>query len=579
MSVTITALLLLAALQEPSAVPGSLRGPQEGTLLELTTLQVSNGDREATPHFNVGYSASGLNRWEFWFENERDVLFRGEPDYPARAINEHGRYGSEDWAVERQDLLLTSMPLLIDALHSDVPAIREAAALSLGRIGYPAADTFLQRTTRDSVESVRQAAYMGLGLMASEQGVEFLVTTFEENDTQATRAFAALGLGLSGRVEGGTVLKAYLNKVYYNKSWKAEEDLLLASMLAAGVHGSNDFTPLLMNLVKAMGDEATTTRLRTTALQALGAIGDRRARPVLEEALHETTHGIATAAAQALGRLGDKGAVGQLAVKVRESKDERLRGICLLAIGRLGGRQAEAVLKELRPTQKNEANLHAAWAIAAGMAQFDGAYPALVATLLHGTDDRQHDENAKPRRDEEVLRGAAAIGLGLYGAPGGKSQIERVLSMKNVSPTFRGYLATGLGMVGTDAADELLLELAAKEKLTPEERRGIATGLGLAKSEKTSVALVKMLVSDKDDGVRWAASRALATSRSTAALRALAEALHEELGAQNQDIQAAHLVMGLGFLGDAHSGATISSMLAGMDYRQESRLMLALSHY
>jgi HEAT repeat protein len=199
--------------------------------------------------------------------------------------------------------------------------------------------------------------------------------------------------------------------------------------------------------------------------------------------------------------------------------------------------------------------------------------------LLHGTDDRQHDENAKPRRDEEVLRGAAAVGLGLYGAPGGKSQLERVLSMKNVSPTFRGYLATGLGLVGTDAADQLLLELAAKEKLTPEERRGIATGLGLAKSEKTSAALVKILINDTDDGVRWAASRALATSRSTAALRALSDALHEELGAQVQDIQAAHLVMGLGFLGDAHSGATISSMLAGMDYRQESRLMLALSHY
>ena len=579
MSVTITALLLFAAIQEPSAVPGAHRGPEGGTLLELTSLQVPGGDNTAAPDFNLGYSNSGLNRWEFWFENERDVLFRGEPDFPARAVNEKGSYGSESWAVERQDLLLVSMPLLIDALHSDVPAIREAAALSLGRIGYPAADTFLQRTTRDQVESVRQAAYMGLGLMASEQGIKLLTSTFEENPDQATRAFAALGLGLSGRVESGTVLKGYLNKVYYNKSWKVQEDLLLASMLAAGVHGSNDFTPLLMNLVKAMEQDATTTHLRTTAIQALGALGDRRARPVLEESLLDTGFGVATAAAQALGRLGDKGAVRQLAEVVRESSDQRLRGICLLAIGRLGGRQAETVLKELHPTRKDEESIHAAWAIAAGMSKFDGAYPALVATLLHGTDDRKHDDNASPRRDEEILRGAAAVAVGFYGAPGGKSQIERCLSMKNVSPTFRGYPATGLGLLGTDAADELLIELTTQEKLTPAERRGIATGLGLAKSEKTSVALVKMLVNDDDDGVRWAASRALATSRSTAALRLLADSLREELGAQVQDIQAAHLVMGLGFLGDTHSGATISSMLAGMDYRQESRLMLALSHY
>lgn len=579
MSVTIAALLLLAAPQEPSSVPGSLRGPQDETLLELTTLRLANGEQGETPHFNTNSVVSGMNRWEFWFEHERDVLFRGEPDFPARAVNEHGSYGGESWAVERQDLLLTSMPLLIDALHSDVPAIREAAALSLGRIGYPAADTFLQRTTKDPVESVRQAAYMGLGLMASEQGTEFLIHAFEDNDDYGTRAFAALGLGLSGRVEGGTVLKGYLNKVYYNESWKAQEDLLLASMLAAGVHGSNDFTPLLMNLLKAMDGQATTTRLRTTAIQALGAIGDRRARPTLEEALNAKEYGVPEAAAQALGRLGDKGAVGQLATMVRESNDVRLQSLCMLAIGRLGGRQAEAVLKELRPVKGDEENLHAAWAIAAGMSGHDGAYPALVATLLHGTDDREHGENDSPRRDEEELRGAAAIGLGLYGAPGGKSQIEKVLEMKNVRPTFRGYMATGLGLLGTDAADELLLKLAVNEKMTPDERRGIATGLGLAKSEKTSIALVKILLEDEDDGVRWAASRALATSRSTAALRLLAEGLRTELGEINQRVQAAHLVLGLGFLGDAHNGATISSMLAGMDYRQENRLIGALSHY
>ena len=103
--------------------------------------------------------------------------------------------------------------------------------------------------------------------------------------------------------------------------------------------------------------------------------------------------------------------------------------------------------------------------------------------------------------------------------------------------------------------------------------------MGLAKSEKASIALVKILLEDEDDGVRWAASRALATSRSTAALRLLADGLKTELGEQNQRVQAAHLVLGLGFLGDAHNGATISSMLAGMDYRQESRLIGALSHY
>lgn len=578
MLATLPAILLLAALQEPSSVPGAYRGPEDETLLEFVSHGSTAGGTGSSGQI-LHPLTGGWDRWEFWFEHERDVLFRGEPDFPARAVNDRGTYGAEDWAVERQDLLLTSIPLLIDALDSDLPAVREAAALSLGRIGYSSADFFLQRATQDKVESVRQAAYMGLGLISSEPGVNFLVQVFEEDHDASTRAFAALGLGLSGRVEAGSALKVYLNSVLYGETWSSDEDLTLAAMVAAGVHGSQDFTPLLMSLLEETSKKKGNHRLVSTAIQSLGALQDSRARPMLEEMLKSKGDRIPEAAAQALGRLGDRAAVLALADIYEESHDTRLRSFSLLAMGRLGGRQAEVKLKELRPEKKEEESIHASWALAAGMCRLDGAYPHLVSTLLYGTDDREHDEDRAPRRDEEILRGAAAMALGLYGAPGAKSQISLCLDANGTDPSFRGYLAMGLGMLATHPADELLLELAKDREAPVQTRRGIAAGLGSSNSERTSVALVSMLIRDEDDSVRWAAARGLATSRSTAALRSLALQLRTELDQKEHDPQTAHLVLGLGFLGDAHDGATISSMLAGMDFRQESRLLVALRKY
>jgi HEAT repeat protein len=300
---------------------------------------------------------------------------------------------------------------------------------------------------------------------------------------------------------------------------------------------------------------------------------------MLEKMLHAKGDRIPESAAQALGRLGDRAAVHALAEAYTESHDTRLRGFCLLAMGRLGGRQAEVKLKELMPEKKEEASIHASWALAAGMCRLDGAYPKLARTLLYGTDDREHEEDRAPRRDEETLRGAAAMALGMYGAPGAKSQLAVCLEADGVDPSFRGYLAMGLGMLATHPADELLLELAKDREAPVQTRRGIATGLGRSNSERTSIALVEMLIRDEDDSVRWSAARSLATSRSTAALRRLSQQLRSELDRKKHDPQTAHLVLGLGFLGDAHDGATISSMLAGMDFRQESRLMLALRNY
>jgi len=186
---------------------------------------------------------------------------------------------------------------------------------------------------------------------------------------------------------------------------------------------------------------------------------------------------------------------------------------------------------------------------------------------------------ANPRRDEDALRGAAAIALGLYGNPKAATKLGSILQDKNQEPGLRGYVATSLGLLRSNKSVELLLVLAADPTLPVATRRGLATGLSLCQRETTNEQLVNMLLHDEDDSVRFAAARALASARSATSLKTLAEALRSELNQDHVAPQTSHLILGLGFLGDRHTGATIGSLVSGTDLREAPPLLHALRAY
>lgn len=567
---------LLAPAQEPSSVPGAYRGPADRNLLPANTLRAEGGPASTLLWDLQG----GWDRWEFWYERERDLLHRGEPDFPATAVDDEGSYGDHSWSLRRDELIMTSMPLLLEALTDSSPALREAAALSLGRIGYPASGSFLERATKDPVESVRQAAYMGLGLLGTEEAGKTLRSVFRTSEEDSTRAFAALGLGLSGRTEAGEELRSFLNRTYAARNWKAQEDVVVAALLAAGVHGSRELVPTVTKLTEVLRGEGGDVRLLTTALQTLGAMRDPQARPLLQEVLEGQRPELAEAAAQALGRLGDRAAVPALRARLETTHEPRLKAATFLALGRLGGEDAAKALKELAPKRQEEESVRSAHVLARGMIQASGAYPQLLSTLVHGSKvDRVPKADGELRRDEDALRGAAALALGLYGNPAAAARLGDTLQDKSQDPALRGYVATGLGLLQSNKAVELLLVLAEDPTLASATRRGLATGLGLAGRETTSTRLVRLLIEDEDDSVRWTAARALASTRSAAALETLSASLGTALAEEQVDPRTAHLVLGLGFLGDRHEGATIGSLVSGMDLREAPALIDALRAY
>lgn len=572
------ALLLPAAGQEAPQVPGAYRGPDQERALGLDPEIV------ASPLLQVAQRRAG---WEAWFEHERELLFRGEPDFPARAVGEDGRYGGSDWAVRRDELLLNALPLLIQALTGEDSALREAAAIALGRVGYPASHGLLAAALGDPQRSVQQAACLGLGLLGTEDAEGTLRGVFEDAERdEVTRGFAALGLGLSGRVGAGSALKIHLNGVIAKRDAVPSPSLTQAVVIAAGVHGSRDFVPLLQELDARLAGSggAAERRLRASTYQALGGIGDERAATALVAALDGEGDDLARAAAQALARIRSTATIGPLAAAARASNDPEKRALCLIAIGRIGGNRAQEELKKLQPKQGAEDAVQAAWLLASGLARGESSYArmeeVLEAGLRGGGKVRAHE--ASIRRGDETVRGAAAIGLGLFRNPQSFGLFDRVLdaAAEGLDPDFAGYAATALGMLQTREAEQRLLDLAAERDSLPAGlRRGLAIGLGLCATERSSAELARIVSGDPSAEVRWAGARALSYARSNEALRLIVEQLRGCLEQKQPPAASAHLVLGLGFLGDLHQGATLDGLVAGMDFLQESRLLETLRAY
>lgn len=558
--------------QEPSRLDGAWRGPLDESLITADLERFELSPLGGLVGHGVG--------WEFWFEQERDLLLRGEPDFPPRAVGENGRYGRDGWAVSRSEVLLESLPLLVESLESDDPAVREAAVISLGRISYPASEGLVRGLADDPDPAVRQAVRLAMGMLATDEAVAWLSEEVGDATTpEAERSLAALGLGLSGRVRAGTALKLALTEAFSDDAWREHPGFVQACVLAAAVHGSADFVRILRrwNTVLAELHDADAIALRAEVLRALGALGDERAAPDLLTALGAEDRIVEVAAVQALARLGDTDTVPHLVRFLDGTRDPELRASTLLALGRIGGRQAEQALSALRPPRSADLGERTAWHLACGLARVPDAWEPMRDTMLHGS--RTHAaEDAEPTRDEEVLRGAAAIGLGLFGNPEAMAPLRRALEQESASPAFRANLLQAVGLLGVPDAESLLTKMRP-EGLRPEERRGLAFGLAALGGDLAATRLTDLVLGDEDARVRWAAARGLASCRSDRALERLVFALRHDLGQEAVPARTSHVLLALGRLGDVHSGSLIGSLVAGGDPAADDPLLAVLRAY
>jgi len=385
--------------------------------------------------------------------------------------------------AEKKRLIL---PALEWALKSRDREVRAAAVIALGKLALPSTLPLLRRALKDKVRIVRNSAALALGLGGFREAEEDLLRVFRPGAAlNETRAWAAVGLGFLGTDRAVRALLDLLQRITGKQVKGSNREVLVCSAAGLTVSRSPLAAREIPLLLKRAGSRLPPAR--SLLYLALGKIGDRRNLPVLEKGLREKTPLVLCGAAAGAGCLatpGDRRIVGKLMELAGESFSFDCRAFAVIALGRIGGSEAEAFLEALLERWKKGIRpvfLEPFVALGLGLAGMRRAVPVLLPHLDSGVVDRKGafalalgmlggppvprvlageiGRTRNPRCFAEV-----ALGAGLGRALGAVPVLERIL-LRERKASFRVAAAAALGLLGgREKALDQVLGLLGKAK-------------------------------------------------------------------------------------------------------------------
>jgi HEAT repeat protein len=418
----------------------------------------------------------------------------------------------------------------LDHLTDADQRVRAAAMLLVGQLGGPElADKIRPRTT-DPDPAVRAATATALGLTQAREASDDFIRLLKDPDA-SVRAAAARGAADANVHDAGPTLLGLLT----DTDRRVQRDAVLA--LGRLGDGATAVT-LLQHLSRAepelRGAIATAvTRLDTTQVPALVdrliEAGDRESklavihtvaqlRPpsgasILGVLWRDPDAAVRTATAETLGRLGGAEAVRLLTTGV-EDPDQDVRARTVNALARLGSTSAgPAVLALLQRDPSLLVRERAA--LATGLLRTPGGETALLA--------------ASGQADAPLpVRAAALLALGGYEQ---ESMVGRLVDMADDRP-LRDFLAERIKhdaeyrllaqrlgasrhvelqalAATTREGMELSLTEGIRGALDPAERLRLVSGLRAFQGDRSRNALLQVVRSDPNPGVRSAALTAV----------------------------------------------------------------------
>jgi HEAT repeat protein len=208
------------------------------------------------------------------------------------------------------------VPRLIVLLQDPDSALRQTAALSLGKIASAEAVSGLIHALRDTDPLVRQYsawALSNLGEHAKSEAVFALLSLLED----PVPSVAEAGAQAIGSIGAGPEVMPRLLTILKEGSLQARRSAISALGL---LESPLAYQGLLDGLVD--GD----AEVRQGAIAALGDLGERRAVPSITARLrHDTEAGVRTEAAYRLGTLGDESVLPILRTAATEDPNEQVR--------------------------------------------------------------------------------------------------------------------------------------------------------------------------------------------------------------------------------------------------------------
>ena len=502
-----------------------------------------------------GSKSEGFERWEFWWAYNREPFLNLKTNLAHRGPVS----GSADWLLGKHDKEDAStsqrpttkairekvLPVLQAALKDKHFDVRAAAVIALGKAGSKAQLPAIIETLGDSQQQVSESAALAIGILGEPAGLPVLRDLIKDTREGKqlvkqpqgvpfrTRAFAGLAMGLIGDPSAVPDLLEIANP---NRR-EPNKDVPVCAIVGLGIMGSaakDAVGPLIEIVTNARVDDF----IRSYAATSLGKIGEPEATPIIRKLLRDGSLHVRRSALIALGRLGaadDAATIKYLQSEVEKGSDRQGRNWACISLGQIGGPVAMKTLKGVVDSETGSFQSFGALALAI-LAKNSGKQSEVVGMLRKGLVESK----------SASTKGAFCIALGIVGDRVVENELVNIMLGKN-DENLRGYAAVALGMMQAKSAVPAIKKVVTERVKDPDLQRAAATALGIM-ADKDVVALLSDVINKAGtEYVQSSAALAMGYIGDYTAIESLTNLIQDK---KNPDLARAHATVALGVVAE-----------------------------
>lgn len=566
---------------------GGPRGPATGGPAAPPT-GGGGGIRGGGGGFTKRASGEGFERWEFWWEHNKDPFLQLKARLGKMVVTSGAsRFtGKKNDAVSANrpspsDVKDLIVPALLEGLSESHPDIADSAALAIGRsVRSEDANKQMIDALKSALghkeKTVREAAALSLGVLGAPDGVDTLrsllndtkegrnLTNHPEGVEPLVRAFAAASLGLlHAQTAVGDLKNAINDSKTTNLGVKGMSVLSLGMML----EGHDEIVSFLLSL---MQDRSLNNLIRAQAPIALGRLTrvTEAGSPAVHQVLplkiiplfqdDKSDNDLRRSLAICIGMVAtieDADAIEALMNAVTVVKDDQTRHFSIMALAEIGAKDndpakhqdahnklKEFFVRELGGTKHITHQPYAAlgFAIYARSEKLPPELKQEVSTKL---------QDAFNATTNPSYQGAMAIALGLIDAKASADDLWKRYEESNDQP-LKGYIAVSLGLMRITVRADVLREEIQKKGLDSKFRLQLARSLGLMGDAKALPVLITYLQNAETLAETSSAAQAVGLIGDKEAVKPLLDILNNK---SKQPLQRGFAEVALGILAEKSS--------------------------